>query len=219
MHIKQPFNGGKIMKKKYAILITGLFISLILAGASWGADDDDRYAAGMAASKASRGSSSASQGLLKAGDRELAFGFTWQDTQFKDDSSSLTEYAVSGSYGYFVTDALELGIKGAVSHASYDDADISAVGLGFDAKYHFAMSPNVYPYFGAQCNFLTADLDAYGFEDSASGSMYGPLFGFKTMLNQSVIFYMEYQLRLFSGDPSKVYDNVSAAVMGISCKF
>lgn len=154
---------------------------------------------------------------FEQGNREISFtgSFSGMDLTY---GSTIQMLSLSGSYGYFLTDASELSFRGTGIWADVDGVDISSTGFGIDYKYHFLM-PGLKPYIGFQFMMLSADVDYAGLEGDADGQMYGPLAGIKYFLTESALLTIEGQYQMLGGDLEDVLERSAQISLGMSFLF
>jgi hypothetical protein len=157
---------------------------------------------------------------VKQGDREISFSGAWAD--LSGDDGHIKTTLLTGSVGYFVSDPVELSIKGTGAWIDVMGTKLDAYGIGGDVKYHWNTTGVTVPYIGAQWNYLlgkSSDSSLVDLDGSADGSYYGPLLGVKFFLNDTTILFVEYQYDLFTGDIRDVLNHANIICSGLSFKF
>ncbi len=157
---------------------------------------------------------------VKQGDKEVTFSGAWADLAGEDGHTKLTW--LSGSLGYFVTDAVEVSGKALGAWIDVMGTKLDAYGLGADVKYHWNTTGMTVPYVGAQVNYLhgkTDDSSISGLSGSADGMLWGPMLGAKFFLNDTTILFVEYQYDLFTGDIKDVLNHANVISSGLTFKF
>ena len=81
----------------------------------------------------------------KAGNTEIAANISVSKSL--NDNNDSTIYQVATHIGYFLTDAIQIGIAGLVS-GDFDDSDSTVGYAGAAVDYHFNTSGNTVPYVG-----------------------------------------------------------------------
>jgi hypothetical protein len=161
---------------------------------------------------------------VKQGDKEVTFSGAYATLQTNSDNTdigNLTATMLQGSFGYFVSDEIELSAKGTGAWLKIGDADTNLYGIGADVKYHFQPGSSTVPYVGGQWVYLHGKVsgDIIDISDSVSGSMYGPIAGVKFFVTDSTILFVEYQYDLFTGDVKDGIKNANVVYAGLAFKF
>ena len=124
--------------------------------------------------------SSAMAQHVEQGDREI------QVNAFFFAVSGLSMLNISGSYGYFKTDKLELGGGPSITRVSFGDNSDTTVGLTFFGRYNLTARDQIVPYLSAQFyQFDIAPEDPMGFSDYAFIQVGG---GFKYFINEYIAY-------------------------------
>lgn len=84
---------------------------------------------------------------------------------------------IRGTYGYFISNFLEIGGFGNFSREL--DGDVMRYGLGAFAEYHFPVWPRVIPYVGLSLGLQFVDVD---FDEDESALIFTPRVGVKWFL-------------------------------------
>jgi hypothetical protein len=132
------------------------------------------------------GASSAFAGT-KAGDKEVGVQFSFMNVSF--DSSDVDLVIVAGKFGWFLSDAISLGVTGSGVSVGMDGEDTTQLAVEFEPNYHFNTAASVVPYAGIHTGLAIVEGDGY---DSTELS-YGPQGGIKSFLNENTA--LDTQLR------------------------
>jgi opacity protein-like surface antigen len=107
------------------------------------------------------------------GDQELAFTFSYSDTDFGDvdgiDLGELKTTVLEGRWGYYLTGMHELGLDVSYAKTELEDLDTDSTTLGIFYNLNFQTAGSAIPYIGAFVDTLSGDLGdsyslAYGLE-------------------------------------------------------
>ncbi len=143
--------------------------------------------------------------IVSEGDEEVfVFGqFLVHDPEVDD-----TDYGFGGGAGWgkFLTDNWQFNTLGLASWS--DDVDLYSAGINF--KYHF--TPKLYssPYLGAHGNYGYADNS-----ESENGFYYGPIVGWRFMMEGCYDVFAEYQYNIYTGSIDDVVDDTHSFTIGI----
>jgi len=161
---------------------------------------------------------------VQQGDTELDVlgGFMTQNGE--DGGVDFDAWFVSAALGYFLTDNLQVQVAGmglwSETTAFGTDVDVDAYGLGGRAKWHFMPTNQWVPYVGAQLLWTTVDVDAgTAFDDSADGTLWGPVAGVRFELNEMNDFFAEYQYQIWEGDLGDLFEDGHSIFVGIIHQF
>jgi hypothetical protein len=139
-------------------------------------------------------------GGARHGSKEITLSGTGTNNNDFDAGS----FGVTGSYGYFFTDGLELSLRQTVSWAGANNSDDSWSGATrIAADYHFLPQSRWRPFVGVNVGYI------YG--DSVNNTAtIGPELGLKYFVNDTtfIIAQTEYQVFIDSGDDvSEAFDD------------
>jgi hypothetical protein len=81
-----------------------------------------------------------------------------------DDPGGDVSLNISGSYGYFIQDNVEIGAR--AGFLRQNGGDIDEIDLGGFGEFHFPVSNITVPYVGVDLNFSYTDIDPGGSEDA-----------------------------------------------------
>ncbi len=159
---------------------------------------------------------------IQEGDLLLNLSAGFSETEYKLIGREEDNVTFMIGVEYFFSDAFSLGIHGARDHSERDFVEKTGYYLGMDFKYHFTTSP-LAPYFGAQINYVRADIDYDGFlfldDDEVGGFMWGPILGVKFDVSEYVLLFYEYHYRSYAGDIEDHLDEENNHMVGVAFRF
>ncbi len=156
---------------------------------------------------------------VKQGDKEITFSGAYAHLSGSEGLGHMDATILTGSFGYFISDAVEISGKGMGAWIKAGDIELKAFGIGADVKYHWNTTGVTVPYIGAQLNYLHGNIEDDEDDESADGTMYGPMLGVKFFLNDTTILFLEYQYDLFTGDAKDAVNHANMISSGLSFKF
>ena len=110
--------------------------------------------------------------------------------------------SAQGSLGYFLTDALEVGVRQTLTYSDVSGpANLNAASGGF-IDYHFELAPNLYPYVGVSGGYAYGD----GVQDSF---FVAPEGGIKYFVNPSTYIFGSVQYQFFIDSNNSAGSNFS----------
>ena len=157
------------------------------------------------------------QSSLLYGPSEGSHEFQLSGTGTSDRGLDNGGFGVTGSYGWYLSRDLQLGIRQSVNWVSVERADdrLNGTTRGF-ADYHFNVTDRFRPFVGASVGVIYGD----GVKETG---IIGPEIGVKYYLNQStfVVGQMEYQYLFDDGDEiDNNFDNGAFAyTLGLGLNF
>ena len=114
----------------------------------------------------------AAQAQVSAGKHELAFSGSY--SSLDAGGFDIDMLAITGTYGYFVSDPLQLSVNVAWLDLDVAGSDLTARSIGVGADFHFATTTALVPYVGAGLNWVDADF-GFGSDDDWSWQVRGGL--------------------------------------------
>lgn len=138
-------------------------------------------------------------GGARAGSSEITLSGTGSNNNDFDSGS----FGITGSYGYFFTNALELSVRQSFNWSGAEDADDNwNATTRIAADYHFNTSGRFRPFIGANVGYI------YGDNVNETGTI-GPEVGIKYFVNDTtfVLVQTEYQWFFDSGDVGDAFDD------------
>lgn len=139
------------------------------------------------------------RGGAKAGDNEITLSGTGTNNNDFDAGA----FGVSGSYGWFLTNALLVSLRQSINWAGAEDADDTwSASTRIAADYHFNTAGRFRPFVGANIGYF------YGDNVNNSG-LIGPEAGLKYFVNDTtfVLAQVEYQWFFDDGDVGDAFDD------------
>jgi hypothetical protein len=135
---------------------------------------------------------------VKKGDLDVEAAGSWAQLKNDEGGGSTDILMATGSVGYFVTDAIQVGVAGlgAWIKPSGSDNDIDIYAIGVNGKYHFMTDKQWVPYVGAQ--IMTGSVK-FG-DTTNNGMIYGANGGVRCELTPVTDLFIEAQYNLTSGD-------------------
>lgn len=140
------------------------------------------------------------RGGARAGNHEITLSGTGTNNNDWDTGS----FGVTGSYGYFMTNAFELSLRQSFSWAGANNTDDNWSGATrIAADYHFLTDGRFRPFLGVNLGYI------YGDNVNNTGTI-GPQVGFKYFVNDTtfVLAQTEYQVFFDNGsDVTNAFDD------------
>jgi outer membrane protein W len=137
------------------------------------------------------------RGGARAGNSEITQSGTGTNNNNWDSGS----FGVSGSYGYFTTNALELGIRQSFSWAGAENSDDNWSGATrVFGDYHFFTSSRFRPFVGINIGYI------YGDAVNNTGTI-GPEIGFKYFVNDTTFVMLQTEYQWFFDSSDDVTDS------------
>lgn len=128
----------------------------------------------------------------RAGNNEITLSGTGSNNNDFDNGS----FGISGSYGYFMSNAVELGVRQSFSWSGAENSDDNWSGATrLFADYHFFTDGRFRPFIGVNLGYIYGD-------NVNNTATIGPELGFKYFVNDTtfILVQTEYQVFLDSGD-------------------
>lgn len=137
------------------------------------------------------------RGGAKAGDSEITLSGTGSNNNDFDTGN----FGVSGSYGYYITDAFEVALRQSINWSGADNTDDTWSGsTRIAADYHFNTSSRFRPFIGANIGYI------YGDNINNTGTI-GPEIGFKYFVNDTTFILVQTEYQWFFDDSDDVTDS------------
>jgi hypothetical protein len=149
---------------------------------------------------------------LEKGDTEINFAFTFQQQDIDDSDLDPELTSLSGSFGYLLTDAHELGAILGYTDLKIENESTDLFSFGAFYHYNFRAAENLNPYVGAQIATVTGD-------DAVSDSSYGLTAGVKMYPWENGGFNFGVSYDQFAGDGDNPDSNTINVFAGVLIKF
>lgn len=151
----------------------------------------------------------------KAGDKELSAQISVSTISTDDFDVTLT--SIWGAFGYFVSDALQVGGSLTTMTVSTDAADAGQSFIEGFVKYHFNTKEKAVPYVGAMLGTVTLYTD----NESGSGVTFGAMAGVKYFMSEDLSVNGEYSIRHYTVTiaGTDISSTTSTAMIGLSYYF
>jgi outer membrane protein W len=164
---------------------------------------------------------------VQRGDTELDFLGSYVQENGADYVSDFESWSVAGSFGYFLTDNIRVGVGAMWTSMDGTDAvlfgtqGIDVWGVGGSIKYHFMPTNQWVPYVGAQILWGRYESDGAldALDVGKDGVLWGPLAGVRLELNANNDFFIEYQYHRWDGNFRTVFEDGHAVFLGIAHQF
>ncbi len=168
---------------------------------------------------------------VQQGDTELELLGSFLTENSDEGGADFDAWFAMGSFNYFVTDNLQIGVSGLILETETDftasspvgsySVDVDLYAIGVRGKWHFMPTNQWVPYVGLQALWADASIDdSVGLLDTAlEGLLWGPLVGLRFELNANNDFFAEYQYHLWEDDLRQGFDDGHALVFGITHQF
>lgn len=132
------------------------------------------------------------EAAFSQGSQEIDFSASY--SSWDANGGDMDLLLLSGSYGYFVTENIE--ISGELTHLDADVGvdNLEATLLGIGGDYHFSPNSNFVPYVGGGFNYVDAEMAGFGGDDDWAWEVRA---GIKQFLTDNVLVkyevnYMEF---------------------------
>lgn len=171
------------------------------------------------------------QAAVEEGDTEINLGGYYQRFSGGNDQGisgpTIENYSLTGGYGYFVTDHIQLsGLLGYSSYASSSGgySNWNYFDLGIQGKYHFMIDQPLVPYVGLEYMInMGLDYGNQSFGDSGYGTQYGIGGGARYEMSPRNDFFIEIWYKELTHDWTKAtmtnVDNLVHLRLGIIHQF
>ncbi len=137
------------------------------------------------------------RGGAKAGSQEITLSGTGSNNNDFDTGT----FGITGSYGYFVTPALELGVRQSFNWAGANDSDDTWSGsTRLAADYHFFTQSRFRPFVGVNIGYI------YGDDVNNTGTI-GPELGIKYFVNDTTFILAQSEYQIFFDSSDDISDN------------
>ena len=110
--------------------------------------------------------------------------------------------SANGSAGYFLTDALELGIRQTATYSDIASSGNLSGATRVFIDYHFELAPNLYPYIGGNIGYVYGD----AVNDTFAAA---PEAGIKYFVNPTTYIFGSVEYQFFFDKANQASDNFS----------
>lgn len=136
----------------------------------------------------------------QAGMSELGAQITFQNVSVGDDSTQAL--ILSGRYGYFVSDQVQLALSFAGQRTEYEDFTSTNIFVEFEPNYMFRSEADNIPYIGAHVGMIIYENDF----DDGSTLTYGAQLGIKSFISENTA--IDYQVRYTTYEPDDFDESI-----------
>lgn len=159
-------------------------------------------------------------GAVQKGAKEIDFSLSgsWMDTKVSGSGGSgsldVDMINIGGSFGYFVTDAIQTTVGLAYLDVDFDGAaDLEALLASFAVDYHFNTQSTFVPYIGAAVYYGDFEADVDGMKADADDWAWEVRAGLKQFITDNVA--IRYTVSYFETDGVKIGNDMKLELDGI----